>query len=79
MSINSKTKALLSNYFNSVIAAMTYEDPYEAAEVTWQWYDDNYLSELPSDTHADLDRLDKLGDAVIAYLDDLADEHSRNL
>lgn len=73
MLLNDETKATLSHYFNSVIAAMTYEDPYAAAEKTWQWYDNSYLSELPSDTHADLDRIDKLGDAVIAYLDDLAD------
>lgn len=51
-----------------------YEDAYLASEKTWQWYEDNYLSELPSDTHADLDYIDKLGDAAIAYLDGLADE-----
>ncbi len=73
MLLNDETKSTLSHYFNCVLAGMMYEDPYLASEKTWQWYEDNYLSELPSDTHADLDHIDKLGDAVIAYLDDLAD------
>lgn len=69
--LSNETKAVLSHYFNNALAAMTYEDPYVAAEETWQWYDDNYISELPSDTHADLNYIDKLSDEVIAYLDGL--------
>lgn len=59
-------KEAITSYFNGVLCSMICEDRCEAAERTFFWYDDEYLSSIEDEAE-----LDRVGDEAIAFIDSL--------